>query len=169
MGIWRGLKLRRHFGERFWRFSLLAVVITSATASCSKPPEALANMRPEQVEALQRRPPEASTTPSAERFETSLQTPTPKTSTTPAALFANPAANDAAREYAAALNEARQYSTKVPPPTGAQVIRDPASAAGYLNGIGTKIRALHQAQTQVEANLDPEEKARWEAFRKSIQ
>jgi hypothetical protein len=152
---------------RLWVVLLSAGVVL---AGCSKAPEALANMRPEQVEALQRRPPEASTTPFAETFrETSLATPTPKASATPAALFANPAANDAATQYAAALNEARQYSTKVPPPTGAQVIRDPASATGYLNEIGTKIRALHQAQTQVEANLAPEEKARWEAFRKSIQ
>jgi hypothetical protein len=147
----------------------LAVALTVLAASCSKPPEALVNMPPEKVEAMQRRPPEASTTPSAERFETSLQTPTPKASTTPHELFANPAANDAATQYTAALNEVRQYSTRVPPPTGAQVIGDPASATSYLNGIGTKIRALHQAQTQVEANLAPEEKARWEAFRKSIQ
>jgi hypothetical protein len=149
--------------------SLLAAALTLLAASCSKAPEALVNLSPEKVEALQRRPPEASTTPFAERFETSIQTPTPKASTTPHELFANPAANDAAAEYATALNEARQYSTKVPPPTGAQAIGDPASATGYLNGIGTKIRALHQAQSQVEANLAPEEKARWEAYRKSIQ
>jgi hypothetical protein len=150
---------------RLWVMLLSAGVLL---AGCSKAPEALANLPPEKVEALQRHPPEASTTPfpnSRDQLTTIEASPAP----TATALFAHSETVQAVQEYATAVTELHNYGQHTALPDAKTIYQNPSSAAGYLNGVGVSLRKLKEAREKVEVSLAPGEEARWEAYRKSVE
>jgi hypothetical protein len=79
--------------------------------------------------------------------------------------FQKPAANEAWNQYI----EEFQAIKSLPPPQIQDPVNNPAQVTGYLNQLGSQLKALQESRQAVEANLaSPEEKKRFRAAEKSL-
>jgi hypothetical protein len=94
--------------------------------------------------------------------------PAPKDEPTPSSAisFKNPAATQAVQEYAGQL--AALKSMTPPAVSGQDALTNPSSVTSSLREVGHRLEALSQTKAQVQANLEPSEKAKWKAFQKQL-